>query len=47
MAGGNTFVAIAGNIGTGKTTLTELLSKRFSWKPHFEAVTDNPYLADF
>ncbi|MCC7440179.1 MAG: deoxynucleoside kinase [Bdellovibrionales bacterium] len=47
MAAGNIFVAIAGNIGTGKTTLTELLSKRFGWKPHFEAVADNPYLADF
>lgn len=41
------FIAIAGNIGTGKTTLTELLSKRFGWHAHFEAVTDNPYLADF
>lgn len=42
-----TFIAIAGNIGTGKTTLTHLLSKRFGWAPHFEAVVDNPYLADF
>ncbi len=41
------FVAIAGNIGSGKTTLTELLSKRYQWEPYFEAVTDNPYLADF
>jgi deoxyadenosine/deoxycytidine kinase len=41
------FIAVAGNIGTGKTTLTEMLSKRFGWKPHFEAVVDNPYLADF
>lgn len=41
------FVAIAGNIGTGKTTLTEMLSQRFGWKPHFEAVKDNPYLSDF
>lgn len=41
------FVAVAGNIGTGKTTLTKMLSDRFGWKPHFEAVTDNPYLADF
>jgi deoxyadenosine/deoxycytidine kinase len=41
------FIAIAGNIGTGKTTLTNLLSKRFGWDPHFEAVKDNPYLADF
>jgi len=41
------FIAIAGNIGTGKTTLTQLLSRRFGWNAHFEAVTDNPYLADF
>jgi deoxyadenosine/deoxycytidine kinase len=41
------FIAIAGNIGTGKTSLTNLLSKRFGWTPHFESVTDNPYLVDF
>jgi deoxyadenosine/deoxycytidine kinase len=41
------FVAIAGNIGSGKTTLTKMLSERFGWKPHFEAVRNNPYLADF
>jgi deoxyadenosine/deoxycytidine kinase len=41
------FIAVAGNIGTGKTTLTNMLSKRFGWTAHFEAVTDNPYLADF
>jgi hypothetical protein len=41
------FVAVAGNIGTGKTTLTEKLSERFGWRSHFEAVVDNPYLADF
>lgn len=41
------FVAIAGNIGSGKTTLTQLLAERFKWKPHFEAVTNNPYLEDF
>lgn len=41
------FIAIAGNIGTGKTTLTNMLSRRFGWQAHFEAVTDNPYLADF
>jgi hypothetical protein len=41
------FIAVAGNIGTGKTTLTNLLSKRFAWHAHFEAVSDNPYLADF
>lgn len=41
------FVAIAGNIGVGKSTLTELLSQRLDWEPFFEAVNDNPYLSDF
>ncbi|MBD66874.1 MAG: deoxynucleoside kinase [Halobacteriovoraceae bacterium] len=41
------FVVVAGNIGSGKTTLTRKLSERLSWKPHFESVQDNPYLADF
>ncbi len=41
------FIAIAGNIGTGKTTLAQMLSDRFGWTAHFEAVSDNPYLADF
>jgi deoxyadenosine/deoxycytidine kinase len=41
------FVAIAGNIGVGKSTLTGLLSSRMGWEPFFEAVSDNPYLADF
>ncbi|MAZ30604.1 MAG: deoxynucleoside kinase [Flavobacteriales bacterium] len=40
-------IAVAGNIGVGKTTLTELLAKNFSWEPHFESVDDNPYLDDF
>ncbi|THD68921.1 deoxynucleoside kinase [Robertkochia marina] len=40
-------VAIAGNIGAGKTTLTELLAKHYNWEPHFEDVVDNPYLDDF
>ncbi len=40
-------IAIAGNIGSGKTTLTELLAKHFKWEPHFEDVDDNPYLNDF
>jgi deoxyadenosine/deoxycytidine kinase len=40
-------VAIAGNIGAGKTTLTSLLSKNMKWEPHFETVDDNPYLNDF
>lgn len=41
------FVAVAGNIGVGKSTLTELLCYRLGWKPFFEAVADNPYLSDF
>jgi len=40
-------VAIAGNIGSGKTSLTRLLSKHFKWQAHFEEVDDNPYLDDF
>jgi len=41
------FVAVAGNIGSGKTTLTRKLSERLEWIPHYESVADNPYLADF
>jgi len=40
-------VAIAGNIGAGKTTLTKLLAKHFKWDPHYESVDENPYLDDF
>lgn len=40
-------IAIAGNIGAGKTTLTQLLAKNFNWKPQFEDVDQNPYLDDF
>jgi deoxyadenosine/deoxycytidine kinase len=40
-------IAIAGNIGAGKTTLTKMLAKHFKWEPHFEDVDDNPYLDDF
>lgn len=40
-------IAVAGNIGAGKTTLTELLAKHYGWKPHFEDVDENPYLNDF
>lgn len=40
-------IAIAGNIGSGKTTLTRLLSKHFGWKPHYEEVDNNPYLSSF
>ncbi len=39
-------IAVAGNIGSGKTTLTRLLAKHYNWKPHFEDVDDNPYLND-
>ncbi|AEK23667.1 deoxynucleoside kinase [Capnocytophaga canimorsus] len=40
-------IAIAGNIGAGKTTLTRLLSKHYGWEAHYEDVVDNPYLDDF
>jgi len=40
-------IAIAGNIGSGKTTLTRLLAKHYKWEPHFEDVDENPYLNDF
>ncbi|MDT0293409.1 deoxynucleoside kinase [Mesonia ostreae] len=40
-------VAIAGNIGAGKTTLTKLLAKHYTWEPQFEDVLENPYLEDF
>mgnify|MGYP000250254638 CR=1 FL=1 len=40
-------VAIAGNIGSGKTTLTTLLAKHYGWQPHFEEVDENPYLNEF
>ena len=40
-------IAIAGNIGSGKTTLTKMLSSRFGWTPHFEPVDNNPYLEDY
>jgi deoxyadenosine/deoxycytidine kinase len=41
------FVAIAGNIGVGKSTLTGILAEAFGWKPFYEAVDENPFLADF
>lgn len=40
-------VAVAGNIGAGKTTLTSLLAKHFNWTPHYEEVDNNPYLNSF
>ncbi len=41
------FIAIAGNIGAGKSTLTRLVSDAFGWEPFYEAAAENPYLADF
>ena len=43
----NVFVAVAGNIGSGKSSLTRLLSSERGWIPMFESVEDNPYLSDF
>lgn len=40
-------IAVAGNIGAGKTTLSELLAKHYGWKAMYEDTTDNPYLSDF
>lgn len=40
-------IAIAGNIGSGKTTLTKLLADHYKWESHFEDVDENPYLNDF
>ena len=40
-------IAIAGNIGAGKTSLTELLAKHYKWEPQYEDVVQNPYLDDF
>ena len=40
-------IAVAGNIGAGKTTLTKLLAKHYGWTPNFEDVDYNPYLNDF
>ncbi len=41
------YIAIAGNIGSGKTTLTNLLARHYGWTPKFETVAENPYLADY
>lgn len=41
------FVAVSGNIGSGKSTITTLLSEKLGWKPYYEIVDENPYLPDF
>jgi deoxynucleoside kinase len=41
------FVAVSGNIGSGKSTVTTLLSEKLGWTPYYEVVDENPYLADF
>lgn len=41
------FVSVAGNIGSGKSSLTRMLAKEFKWVPYFESVQNNPYLSDF
>ncbi len=41
------FIAVAGNIGAGKSSLTGLLADHFKWEPFYESVDNNPYLADF
>ena len=41
------YIAVAGNIGAGKTTLSTQLAKYFNWDVHYEDADDNPYLADF
>ena len=43
----NPHIGVAGNIGVGKTTITEKLADHFNWKPIYESVVDNPYLNDF
>lgn len=45
--GTSIFVAVAGNIGSGKSSLTRLLSTHYNWQAYFESVEDNPYLSDF
>lgn len=41
------FISVAGNIGSGKSSLTRMIAKEFGWTPYFESVQDNPYLSDF
>ena len=40
-------ITIAGNIGSGKSTLTRMLAHHYGWKPMYEAVVENPYLEDY
>ncbi len=47
MKEGKYFVSVAGNIGSGKSSLTGIISDEFGWKPYFEKVDTNPYLKDF
>ena len=47
MSRNKVFIGVAGNIGSGKSSLTRLLSEHFGWTPFFESVEDNPYLQDF
>jgi deoxyadenosine/deoxycytidine kinase len=47
MASSHHFIAVAGNIGAGKSTLTGMLAQHFGWQPFYEANAENPYLADF
>lgn len=41
------FISVAGNIGSGKSSLTRMIAKEFGWTPYFESVQNNPYLSDF
>jgi len=41
------FISVAGNIGSGKSSLTKMIAKEFGWVPYYESVQDNPYLSDF
>ena len=43
----NPYIGIAGNIGVGKTTFTDIVAQKMGWKPFYESVADNPYLSDF
>jgi deoxyadenosine/deoxycytidine kinase len=47
MTGQHLFVAVSGNIGAGKSSLARLPGEHFHWKPYYESVDNNPYLADF